>query len=577
MNLDKKISGNMKLAAVATIVIAVCLLFSYLTMDSDSDDRGIRTQEIPGDYVTFGLWTSEGHQNDYRCVLVSQGEQDSEYALWVDNIYKGIFTEKNGVIITSAFRDVGNLTFVEKDTVPMIPDEIECDVYTDGETTYWIASNGLLLKEMYSDGSGTMLLSTSLVDDEPPATYESDTSEVRAGDFYGFKITVEDVTKVFVTVVKEVDGDFATVMHINYAGSEPEHSTETMKVVDILGAYSRLFEIPEEVIVEDTRIIEVGPYYVLCDVLVSGDDTYYVGHDDSVLYMYESTDMKYSILGTSFIYPVVPEYDSSGLSSPSVGDVTIYNTTTIVNDIDDFCITIDAEPMIFVIDSVDGDSVTGTQTGLIKGRVTELSSGKSGFVNVTYPQPGSIQSLSLIGTAMGTKLVVTTIENTDNDSLTMSIGVFDDVIYTISHSDEENILTTHLSFSSAVGGNRDVGMFEVGDVVVYSDTMDGEDVTTVFQIIFFQMQYIAVYETSNYYWDTYSMDFPMSYIEDEVLDSIYGEVSCKVYDIQGDGYCFRVWMTDGHLYPVKYEYHSSGGMNEVATLKMSSVDFFSMD
>ncbi|WP_400201412.1 hypothetical protein, partial [Candidatus Methanarcanum hacksteinii] len=174
-------------------------------------------------------------------------------------------------------------------------------------------------------------------------------------------------------------------------------------------------------------------------------------------------------------------------------------------------------------------------------------------------------------------LVVTTIENTDNDSLMMSIGVFDDVIYTISHSDEENILTTHLSFSSAVGGNRDVGTFEVGDVVVYSDTMDDEDVTTVFQIIFFQMQYIAVYETSNYYWDTYSMDFPMSYVGDEVLDSIYGEVSCKVYDIQGDGYCFRVWMTDGHLYPVKYEYHSSGGMNEVATLKMSSVDFFSMD
>ena len=71
------------------------------------------------------------------------------------------------------------------------------------------------------------------------------------------------------------------------------------------------------------------------------------------------------------------------------------------------------------------------------------------------------------------------------------------------------------------------------------------------------------------------MDLPMSYVEDETLDSIYGEVSCKVYDIKGDGYHFRVWMADGHLYPVKYEYHSSGGMNEVATLKMSSVDYFS--
>ncbi len=576
MNLDKKISGNMKLAAVATIVIAVCLLFSYLTLDSGSDDGGVRTQEMLGDYVEVGIWTSEGHQNDYRLVLVNQGEQDSEYVLWVDGLYEGIYTAPNGLIVTCVLFDVEGLTFVEKETIQMIPEEVECDVYTDGDKTYWVDPNGLLLKETYSDGFGTMLLSTSLVDDEPPAIYESDTSKVRAGDFYGFKMTVKDVTRVFVTVVEEVDGDSATVMHINYTGSEPERGTENMKVDDILGAYRQMFEIPEGATVKDTRIIEVGPFYALCDVLVSGDDTYYVGHDDSVLYMYKGVDVMYSIIGTSFIYPVIPGYDSSGLSSPSVGDVTIYNTTTIMNDIDDFRITIDAEPMIFVIDSVDGDSVTGTHTGLIKGRVTELSSGKSGFVDITYPQPGSIQSLSLIGTAMGTKLVVTTTENTDNDSLITSVGVFDDVVYTISYSDEDRILTTYLSFASAVGGNRDLDTFEVGDVVVYSGTLDDKDVTTVFQIIF-QRQYAAVYETSNHYWDIYRVDPPMSYVGEETLASIYGEVNCKVYDIKGDGYYFRVWMADGHLYPVKYEYHSNGGMDEVATLKMSSVDYFSMD
>ncbi|MGN0098993.1 MAG: hypothetical protein ACI38Y_06690 [Candidatus Methanomethylophilaceae archaeon] len=168
MTPEKKISGNMKLAVVATIVVAVCLLFSYLTLDSGSDDGGIRTQEMPGDYISFGLWTSEEDMRNYRYVLVSQGEQKSEYALWVDGTYNGSFTASNGMLVRMATCDLEGLTFVGKDTVQMITDEIECDVYTDGDVTYWVEPNGLLLKEKYSDGTGTLLFSTSLVDDEPP-------------------------------------------------------------------------------------------------------------------------------------------------------------------------------------------------------------------------------------------------------------------------------------------------------------------------------------------------------------------------------------------------------------------------
>lgn len=168
MNPEKKISGNMKLVVIAAIVVAVCLLFSYLTLDSGSDDGGIRTQEMPGDEVTFGLWTSEDDMSTYRYVLVNQGEQKSEYALWVNESYNGVFTASNGMLVRMVTCDLEGLTFVGKDTVQMVTDEIECDVYTDGDATYWVESNGLLLKEKYSDGTGTLLFSTSLVDDEPP-------------------------------------------------------------------------------------------------------------------------------------------------------------------------------------------------------------------------------------------------------------------------------------------------------------------------------------------------------------------------------------------------------------------------
>ena len=125
----------MKLAAVATIVIAVCLLFSYLTLDSGSDDGGVRTQEMLGDYVEVGIWTSEGHQNDYRLVLVNQGEQDSEYVLWVDGLYEGIYTAPNGLIVTCVLCDVEGLTFVDQETIQMIPEDVACDVYTEGDKT----------------------------------------------------------------------------------------------------------------------------------------------------------------------------------------------------------------------------------------------------------------------------------------------------------------------------------------------------------------------------------------------------------------------------------------------------------
>lgn len=45
----------MKLAIVATIVVAICLLASYVMSDDDRDGPEQRTVAELGDYVEFGL------------------------------------------------------------------------------------------------------------------------------------------------------------------------------------------------------------------------------------------------------------------------------------------------------------------------------------------------------------------------------------------------------------------------------------------------------------------------------------------------------------------------------------------
>ena len=81
MRTDKVLTKNRKLAIVAAVAVAICLLFAYLTLDSEETER---RAEAVGDHVHTGVWSEDGVYHDIEYILASV---DGEESVYIKNVY----------------------------------------------------------------------------------------------------------------------------------------------------------------------------------------------------------------------------------------------------------------------------------------------------------------------------------------------------------------------------------------------------------------------------------------------------------------------------------------------------------
>ena len=74
MKIDKVLTRNRKVAVIATIAVAACLLFSYLTLDTEETER---RAEAVGDHVHTGVWSEDGVYYDIDYMLASVDGEES--------------------------------------------------------------------------------------------------------------------------------------------------------------------------------------------------------------------------------------------------------------------------------------------------------------------------------------------------------------------------------------------------------------------------------------------------------------------------------------------------------------------
>ena len=140
-----KITRNQSVAAVATVIVAVCLLFSYLASDYGSDD-GFRYEEAPGDYIALTIWNEDGDCSTHRVALISDEGDQSLYMIRTFGDIHRMLELDHGFITYVLYTVPDDAVPEGRETVFTSMGEFECDVLRDSNgDRYWVESHGMVL------------------------------------------------------------------------------------------------------------------------------------------------------------------------------------------------------------------------------------------------------------------------------------------------------------------------------------------------------------------------------------------------------------------------------------------------
>ena len=124
MNIKGRLTRNMSVALVATIAVAVCLLFAYLTTD---DNSPIRESE-PGDSVTYSQWV-DGGCHTIKVTLMAVDGDESTYAYYENGYYVFDIVKETGYLDSIMAPDVSSWTLTGKESIETSYGGGMCDVY----------------------------------------------------------------------------------------------------------------------------------------------------------------------------------------------------------------------------------------------------------------------------------------------------------------------------------------------------------------------------------------------------------------------------------------------------------------
>lgn len=159
--------GNCGIAVVATLAIALCLLFSYVYLQDGDDGPSIRMSPEVGDNICWIQVNHEsGSSHDFELVFSDIDEEgNATFITYMDGIPMDEPEMTPEIFLETIYFDTSSAESIGTETVTLDGEDYLCGIYLndDGDTLY-VTDFGLILKQ---DFNGThysaIFISSSLV------------------------------------------------------------------------------------------------------------------------------------------------------------------------------------------------------------------------------------------------------------------------------------------------------------------------------------------------------------------------------------------------------------------------------
>ena len=553
-----KITRNMGVAAIATVAVVACLLFSYLTIGETDDGGQPRTVEELGDFVEYGAWRDTDEYLEFRITLVSMDDGEARYMLERNGEFIFTVTAEPELISNLAVKDTSGMDPVRQEYFSTIGGDILCDVYVDDTGTY-LVSDGLIVKG--ETVSGTYIVySTSMGQEKAPGTVSA-RSDLMPNDYIAVKYVTSESTTVMVDVIDSVDGDTVDISVIEYVRNgnvteRTEHNEEYG-----VGEYLENFFLSDDTQGGWTTdgsivLLPTAMGNVLCNPYTLDGYRMWVGVEDNLAYRIDyGNGFTTTVIGTSLIGDAPSGFDRSPANTIGEGFSDTRSIIKVKTDGDGvFLFTSDTA--IRHVESIDDGAAEVSIVSLPWGdRTTTTLDVEELSGRVDISELGEISGVAVLNTAFGTKLCLITSDKMDNVWSESEVDVFSDVEYMSVIFSDGSMAYLYLTDSDEVCNDRTYEGPMPGDAFMYRcEDSNGEVFDELYCVYYCDGLYYVAMDSDGFNLKG-GMDDDMRYIGTETVTTAFGEMECRVYEVHRDYDMVRnVYMADGFVYPVYFEY-----------------------
>ena len=557
MELKSLFEGNRGIAVAATVVIAICLLFSYVYLQDGDDGITVREDVVLGDSIT---WV--------------QTDEDGSFTVILKTVLDNVLDDGNGLFVTYADGKLCD-TYVEpvdslrgymmadpdmtesigKGIVTLDGVDYECDIYlNDNGDECYVSEHGIMLRQDFAGSNSSAYFKSSTLLQDSPDLLSAVRSEFREGDFIGVESSDNSsgYTVCALYIIESVSAGSYDVRVITYDGDRDEF----MAVIDADEFTEMVYgvkDLPEGAMLTDQFILclEIGT--VLCDRYEVDHVVYLVGHDDGVIYRVFDSHRTVDLIGLSLIYDDV-EYDTSGLKEVETGDVVVY-TRTLLDRVGTGYNPVSSYAYHRMALSVEyGGVVEFLRTEIPTMKSGVYSKDESGFARAYGEKFYShIIGFDIVDTVMGKKLCFIA-RDVDSDTTTyMRCGVFDDVDYLRAYITSEDIELVYVSYSDLVESSFDgikSGYF------AWYDFSEGDlfyDRLELYFCIDGRIESVVSYDDGLIFMAPLKSkeNYGAELVGSDTISTVFGDLDCDVYEFEYMGRSMRLWFNDG--FPIQVQ------------------------
>lgn len=550
-----KVTRNQTIALVATVIVAVCLLFAYLTAEDGSDD-GFRYEESPGDYIIVTTWDGDGNCSTHRMALISDHGDESLYMVRTFGDIHRMIEMDHGSLEYMLYHVPEDAVPEGKETVKTPMGKFDCDILLDSEgNRYWVESHGMvLLKEEY--GYTTRVDAASMAG-SGISDITSSRTDIRVNDYFVYKVDNGEDCWIIVYDVDGIDDDG------NYLLSVSRIDKDSVRNVEFTTGYEELLSImgfgddysDAEYVYDAMFATSYGT--IPCMVYDDGEFLYYVGSEDGLLYYSGNGTMSFEVIGTSLVSDVPLDHYDGDIDDVAPGTRFMYSTESIVNEVDRSYID-SITSLLFTVTEIDGDRTSCTVHTYPDDNTFSYVGGAESLWKGNMPNPMNINSVKVVSTPLGNRLCL---EYSDIHYTMHFIGLYDSVEYGSEYFLGDVHNTRYLSMMTATELTRDSVEPMGGDVWIF-DAGSGKTVQLGLYV-----PGCWIYTDSS--WDVGLIPMgPRSDETIETIDTVYGELECSRYTV--DGADVTIWMYDPLQMPVRISF-GDGDSVETWELEFSNL------
>ena len=559
MELKSLFSGNKGIALATTVIIAVCLLFSYIYLQDGEDGITVREDVVIGDSIT---WV-QTNEDTGTVVLKKTLESILDDGYGVFSVYADGMISKTYVGSPDSLRgditaDPGMTESIGKDIVTLDGVQYECDIYLndDGDKCY-VSENGMILRQDFAGSGDSVYLKSSTLFKDSPDLLSAVRSDIRVGDFIGVEsLNLFNSQSIYVLyIVESVSAGSYDVRVIVYDDTYDGGRYEYMAVIDTDEFIEMVYgvkDVPEGAVPHSQSICYTDMGDVLCDGYYVDGVNYLVGHDDGVIYYASDDHHAIHTIGLSLIYDDV-EYDTSGLKPVETGDVVVY-TRTLLDRVGTGYDPVSSYAYHRMAVAVEDGEVSFLRTEIPTMKSGVYSKDESGFARAYGEKFYShIIGFDIVDTVMGKKLCFIT-RDTDSDTTTyMRCGVFDDVDYLRAYITSKDIELVYVSYSDLVESSFDgikSGYF------AWYDFSEGDlfyDRLELYFCIDGRIESVVSYDDGLIFMAPLKSkeNYGAELVGSDTISTVFGDLDCDVYEFEYMGRSMRVWFNDG--FPIQVQ------------------------